>query len=184
MNEKRTQTKTITLGSGDVYYTEFTGELPAREEICVDEKLLGRIKGGAAITYTPTYYEATDDRGVVKKVIVTEEEAVFKTGIITWNGVTLAVLTSTARVTEKDGYRTVKIGGSGNDNGKSYVICFHHKDKADGDVWVMIIGKNQSGFELTFAKDTETTIDAEFKALPMDDEGTLIEYTEEMAASV
>lgn len=183
MSDKRTQTKTITLGSGDVYYTEFAGELPTREEICVDGKLLGRIKGGAAITYTPTYYEASDDRGLAKKTIVTEEEAILKTGIITWNGVTLAVLASTARVTEESGYRTVKIGGTGNDNGKSYVICFHHKDKVDGDVWVMIVGKNQSGFELTFAKDKETTIDAEFKALPMDDEGTLIEYTEEMTAA-
>ena len=34
---------------------------------------------------------------------------------------------------------------------------------------------------LAFAKDKETVIDAEFKCLPQDDEGTLIEYTEEIA---
>ncbi|MGN0162669.1 MAG: hypothetical protein ACI4EA_03665 [Candidatus Ornithomonoglobus sp.] len=183
MSEKRTQTKTITLGSGNLYYQEFDDSTPTRDEICTDAKLLGRISGGAAITYTPSYYEAKDDEGVVKKTIITDEEATLKSGIITWNGKTLGVLTSTARVKEADGYRTVKIGGAGNDNGKSYVICFHHKDKVDGDIWVMIVGKNQSGFELTFAKDKETTIDAEFKALPMDDEGTLIEYTEEMTTT-
>ena len=34
---------------------------------------------------------------------------------------------------------------------------------------------------MAFAKDEETVIDAEFKALPLDDEGTLIIYTEELA---
>ena len=184
MSEKSSQTKTIRLGSGNLYYQEYDGSIPTREEICTEAKLLGRISGGAAITYKPSYYEAKDDEGLVKKTIVTDEEATLKSGIITWNGKTLGVLTSTARVTEADGYRTVKIGGAGNDNGKSYVICFHHKDKVDGDIWLIIVGKNQSGFELTFEKNKETTIDAEFKALPMDDEGTLIEYTEEMAASV
>ena len=42
----------------------------------------------------------------------------------------------------------------------------------------MIVGRNNSGFSLAFAKDKETTIDAEFKAIPMDNEGTLIIYAE------
>lgn len=33
---------------------------------------------------------------------------------------------------------------------------------------------------IAFAKDSETVIDAEFKAQPMDKEGTLITYQEEM----
>ena len=36
---------------------------------------------------------------------------------------------------------------------------------------------------MAFAKDKETVIDAEFKCLPMDDEGTLIEYTEEVTTT-
>ena len=43
----------------------------------------------------------------------------------------------------------------------------------------MIVGQNQAGFSLAFAKDKETVIDAEFKALAQDDEGTLIKYIEE-----
>ena len=90
---------------------------------------------------------------------------------------------STARVTEEGGIRKVKIGGVGNHNGKSYALCFHHVDKIDGDVWVVVRAVNQGGFSLAFAKDKETVIDAEFKCLPQDTEGTLIEYVEEIAAS-
>ena len=45
---------------------------------------------------------------------------------------------------------------------------------------VTIVGNNQAGFTIAFAKDSETVIDAEFKAQPMDKEGTLITYQEEM----
>lgn len=119
----------------------------------------------------------------VVKTIVTEEEATFKSGILTWNGKTLAQLCSTARVTESEGIRTVKIGGIGNHDGKSYAICFHHEDKIDGDVWIVIRGVNQGGFSLAFAKDKETVIDAEFKCLPQDEEGTLIQYVEKMSTN-
>lgn len=43
-----------------------------------------------------------------------------------------------------------------------------------------IVGNNQAGFTIAFAKDSETVIDAEFKAQPMDKEGTLILYTEDI----
>ena len=49
----------------------------------------------------------------------------------------------------------------------------------DGDIWVVIVGKNEAGFSLAFAKDAETVIDAEFKCLSQDNEGTLIKYIEE-----
>ena len=95
----------------------------------------------------------------------------------------LEKLCSTARVTEKDNIRTVKIGGIANANGKSYALCFHHSDKTDGDVWVVVRGVNQNGFSLAFAKDKETVVDAEFKCLPQDDDGTLIQYVEQMEAA-
>ena len=101
---------------------------------------------------------------------------------MTWCGKTLQKTCSTARVTDDavTGQRTVKIGGINNYDGKRYVILFVHRDKIKGDISVMIVGNNQAGFTLAFAKDKETVIDAEFKALPMDDEGTLIEYREEI----
>lgn len=170
--------ETIVLGSGDCYCVEFAGEVPDDQTIETDENLIGRIQGGASIEYKPTYYTAKDDSGRAQKTIITEEEATFKTGVCTWNGNTLAKLSPTARVTDTEGKRTVKIGGVGNDNGKKYLIRFVHKDPADGDVRVTIVGKNEAGFTLAFAKDKETVIDAEFKAQPLDGEGTLIQYEE------
>ena len=188
MNEEITtganNLKSIVLGSGDLFVTEFTGSIPTDEALETDENNLGYVQGGASIEYKPTTYTAKDDFGRVQKTIVTDEEATLKSGIVTWNGNTLARLSSTARVTETATKRTVKIGGAGNDNGKHYVIRFRHKDAVDGDVRVTIVGKNEAGFSLAFAKDKETVVDAEFKAKPHDSEGTLILYEEEIKATV
>lgn len=170
----------IVLGSGTLYCMEFTGALPENAAIEVEANRLGFIQGGASIEYKPEFYEATDDMGKVAKVIITREEATLKSGIMTWCGNTLKKLTSTARVTEAAGVRTVKIGGVANNDGKKYVIHFVHEDPVDGDIRVTIVGQNQAGFTLAFVKNKETVIDAEFKAQPQDAEGTLIKYTEEI----
>jgi len=169
----------IVLGSGTLYVLEFTDTVPANATIEVDDNIIGKIKGGASLEYTPTFYEAKDDSGAVTKTIITDEVALLKSGIMTWNGVTLAKLSSTARVTEVAGVRTVKIGGINNNNGKKYVIHFLHEDPEDGDIRVTIVGQNQAGFSMAFVKDQETIVNAEFKAQPQDSEGTLIKYTEE-----
>ena len=149
--------------------------------LCVAENQIGYIKGGATLEYTPTFYEAKDDLGYLVKTIITEEESILKSGIMTINGDVLSKLCDTARVTEdaEKKLRTVKIGGIGNAKGTKYVIAFHHEDPVDGDIWVVIVGQNQSGFSLAFTKDSETVIDAEFKCLAQDGEGTLIKYIEE-----
>ena len=48
---------------------------------------------------------------------------------------------------------------------------------------VTIVGKNEAGFSLAFAKDKETVIDAVFKAMPHDTDGTLIIYEEEIVSA-
>ena len=183
MAENKRDAEVITLGSGDLMIKEYTDTMPAYTEFNAETDLLGRIQGGCTLEYKGTWYEAKDDTGAAVKTIITEEEATLKSGVLTWNGKTLAQLCSTARVTEEGGIRKVKIGGVGNHNGKSYALCFHHTDKADGDVWVVVRAVNQGGFSLAFAKDKETVIDAEFKCLPQDNEGTIIEYVEEIAAN-
>lgn len=171
----------IVLGSGKVYIDEFTGTIPEDTAIEIESKLLGYIQGGATLTYTPTFYEAKDDLGLVSKKFITDEQAVLKSGVMTWNGETLKKLCSTARITEDASkkIRIVKIGGAANYDGKKYAIHFVHEDSADGDIRVTIVGSNEAGFELAFAKDKETVINAEFKAQPHDSEGTLIIYKEE-----
>lgn len=172
-------TEKIVLGSGKLYVTTFSGTLPEDTALETSDNLIGLIQGGATLTYTPTFYEAKDDLGLVSKKYLTEEEVILKSGIMTWNGKTIEKLTATSRVSEASGVRTVKIGGIDNYTGAKYVIHFVHTDDVDGDIRITIVGSNEAGFEMAFAKDKETVINAEFKAQPQDAEGTLILYKEE-----
>lgn len=175
--------KTITLGSGKLYLVAFSDTMPTVDTLCVDENLLGYIKGGAALEYTQETYEEKDDLGYVSKIITTSEEALLKCGLITWNGTTLTKLVDRATSSEASGKRTTKIGGAGNAQGGYYAICFMHEDKTDGNLWVLIKGRNTAGFTLTFSAEEGTLVEPEFKALPHDDKGTLIELIEEIPAA-
>lgn len=172
----------ITLGSGKLYLQAFAAEMPTIEDICVEGNLLGHIKGGAALEYTEETYEEKDDLGLVSKIITTNEEALLKCGLLTWNGETLQKLIDRCKSTTEGGKRVTKIGGAGNSQGGYYAICFHHEDKTDGDLWVLIKGRNTAGVTLTFASDAGTVVEPEFKAMPHDKDGTLIELTEEVSA--
>lgn len=177
---KRTK-ETITLGSGKLYSIEYTGTIPSNIDLEKESNILGYIQKGASLDYKPEFYEAEDDLGIVKKQILTKEEVTFKSGILTWNAETLKKLVATGRITEdaEKGMRTIKIGGINNNDGKQYIFHFVHEDKKDGNVRITIVGQNTAGFSLAFAKDAETVIDAEIKALPNDNEGTLIIFQEE-----
>lgn len=176
--------KKIVLGSGKLYCVEFDGsDIPEDTTLEVDDNLLGLISGGATLSYTPEFYTAQDDLGIAVKKMITSEEVTLTSGIMTWNGKTLSKLVNTATVDEtEEGKRTVKIGGVGKYDGKQYVLRFVHEDAQEGDIRITIVGANEAGFEMAFATDTETVIDAEFTAFPIDDEGTLIIYTEEDAS--
>lgn len=171
---------TITLGSGKIYLQAFADDMPTVETLCTDDNLLGYIKGGASLEYTQETYEEKDDLGYVSKIITTSEEAILKCGLLTWNGETLQKLVDRCGSTSASGKRTTKIGGAGNAQGKYYAICFKHEDKTDGNLWILIKGLNTAGFTLTFATDSGTVVEPEFKAMPQDENGTLIELTEEI----
>lgn len=174
----------ITLGSGKLYIAEFAGTIPTDLLLEIDTNLLGLIDGGCALEYKPKFVTVTDDLGLVSKTVLTEEEATMKSGVMTWNGKTLAKVCATARVTETATLRTVRVGGVNNQDGKKYVIRFVHLDAIDGDVRLTIVGNNEAGFKMAFTKDKATIVDAEFKALPLDNEGTLIIYEEKIPAVV
>ena len=171
---------TVTLGSGKIYLQTFSESMPTVDALCVESNLLGYIKGGASLEYTHETYEEKDDLGYVSKIITTNEEAVLKCGLLTWNGTTLKKLLDRCSSTEASGKRTTKIGGAGNAQGGYYAICLHHEDKTDGDLWILIKGRNTAGATLTFATDAGTTVEPEFKALPHDSDGTLVELIEEI----
>lgn len=174
---------TITLGSGKLYLQAYSDAMPTVDTLCVDENLLGYIKGGASLEYTQETYEEKDDLGFVSKIITTNEEALLKCGLLTWNGKTLQNLIDRCKSTEAAGKRTTKIGGQGNAQGGYYAICFKHEDLVDGNLWILIKGRNTAGATLTFAADAGTVIEPEFKAMPHDENGTLIELIEEIPNS-
>ena len=174
--------ETITLGSGKIYLQAYADAMPTVDTLCTEENLLGYIKGGASLEYTEETYEEKDDLGIVSKIITTSEEAILKCGLLTWNGDTLTKLIDRCQTTEASGKRTTKIGGAGNTQGGYYAICFKHEDKTDGNLWILIKGRNTAGATLTFAADSGTVLEPEFKAMPHDDDGTLIELIEEIPA--
>ena len=175
----------ITLGSGKLYFQEYTDAVPDFDGIkalCTDKNRLALIKGGASLEYTEETYEEKDDLGLASKIITTSEEAKLKCGLLTWTGDTIGVLVDRSTVTEASGVRTTKIGGAGNTKGKYYVLVFHHEDKKDGDLWVVIVGRNTAGLALTFAADAGSTIEPEFTAIPSGTDGTLVTIYEELDA--
>lgn len=187
-NKKGTKEK-VTLGSGLLYMSEFTGEFEKDfadilKRLMTPENHAGWIKGGASIEYKPTMTIEKDDLGHIVKEILTDEEATLKTGFFTWNGETLSRFTATAEITteRKNGkaYRRLKIGGAGNDDGKQYAILFVHEDPVEGNAYLLIVGRNSAGFTLTFEADSASVVDAEFTCKPHDERGTLIEYVEEI----
>ena len=177
----------ITLGSGKLYCTEYTDTVPADitavKALCIDTNRLALIKGGASLEYTEETYEEKDDLGLVSKIITTSEDVKLKCGLLTWTGDTLGKLVDRSKVTTSTGARITKIGGAGNAKGKYYVLIFHHEDKTDGDLYVVIVGRNTAGLAITFASDAGSTIEPEFTAKPHDDDGTLVIVMEETTAS-
>jgi hypothetical protein len=176
----------ITLGSGKLYFQEYTDTMPdfdAIKSLCVAENRLALIQGGAELSYSEETHTETDDLGLESKTVTIKEEVKLKCGLLTWTGHTLGVLIDRSKVTEANGVRTTKIGGAGNAKGKYYVLVFHHEDKTDGDLWVAIVGRNTAGLSLTFATDAGSKVEPEFTAKPHDEDGTLVAIYEELDAA-
>ena len=192
--QARRSKENITLGSCHVYLEAFTDTVPSSitsiQALCTSEKLLGHIKGGASLEYTQTTTVEKDDFGTVRKVITTEEDAKVKLGLITWNAETLQKLIDRCAVTEETAtvqgtqkkYRVAKIGGAGNAQGGYYILILKHEDKVDGNVYIMLVGKNTAGASLKFANDAGTLVEPEFTAIPSDEAGTLIYMYEDLGA--
>ena len=166
-----------TLGSGDLFIKEYTaGTAVTAEDVITNGERLGEIKGGASLEYTTETKEDSSDLGRTKIVIISKEDVVLKSGVMTWNGKTLEKLCQTARVTKSvdNKKRTIKIGGLANAANKSYAVAFQYKGDGKKGLTVLIVGKNTAGFTVSFSSDNATVIDAEFKAQALDNDGTLV----------
>ena len=174
-----------TLGSGDLFIKEYTaGSSVTAEDVITNGERLGEIKGGASLEYTVETKEDSSDLGRTKIFIISKEDVVLKSGVMTWNGKTLEKLCQTAVVTENKEAkkRTIKIGGLSHAANKSYAVAFQYKGDGKKGLTVLIVGKNTAGFTVSFSSDNATVIDAEFKAQALDNDGTLVVIEETMTA--
>ena len=173
----------IPLGSMDFYVTEWNGTTPEDSALETEKNMIGRTKNGATINYGATWYTAESDDGKAKKRRLVGETASISYGAITWNANTISTLIATARVEEKSNKRIAKIGGVANDNGKRYLIRGVHRDPIDGDIRITGVGVNTGGWEAAFKPDSETVIQPTFELDPLDADGTLMIYEEEIIES-
>lgn len=169
----------IKLGSGDLYIMDFDSTMPEYIDIEKEENRVAHIEKGATIAYSCEWKEVEDSKGAVVASFLTKEEVKFNSGLLSWNGATLAKLCQTARITETATIRTVKIGGSKAVT-KYYVIHFVHTKQDGTKIRCTIKGKNQAGFEFAFEKENPCVLNAEFKAFAHDSEGTLLLFSEEL----
>ena len=175
-----------TLGSGDLFIKEYTaGTAVTAEDVITNGERLDEIKGGASLEYTTETKEDSSDLGRTKIVIISKEDVVLKSGVMTWNGKTLEKLCQTARVTveESTKKRTIKIGGLAHAANKAYAVAFQYKGDGKKGLTVLIVGKNTAGFTVSFSSDNATVIDAEFKAQALDNDGTLVVIEETIPAT-
>lgn len=171
----------IILGSGDLYIAEYdtsTG-IPADDALEVSANTMGRIKGGATLEYKPTVYEVKDDKQYVVKRFIQSEEVTFKSGILTWDMDNLERLAGACEVTTAASGVTMKIGGRGANGLKQYIIRFVHNNGSK-KLRITLVGTSSNGFSLAFDPEKETVIDAEFKAMSSDANGTLVIITQEI----
>ena len=173
----------IPLGSMDFYVTEWNGTTPEDATLETEKNMIGRTRNGATINYGATWYTAESDDGKAKKRRLVGETASISYGAITWNANTISTLIATARVEEKSNKRIAKIGGVTNDNGKRYLIRGVHRDPIDGDIRITGVGVNTGGWEAAFKPDSETVIQPTFELDPLDADGTLMIYEEEIIES-
>lgn len=171
------------LGSGDLYIASFDGEtIPENSVLETDDNRIGGIKGGATLTYKPTIYSATDDMRRMKKSTITAEEVTFKSGFLSFDLGELATLCLGAVYTK--GATEDVLEGGGGTTIQQYILRFVHTMDTGAKVRTTMVGIPSNGFELAFSPESESTINAEFIAAPMNSKGRLFRITKEKNGAV
>ena len=177
-------TKDMLLGSGDLYIVEYTGgAIPENATIEVAGNMIGGIKGGATVSYTPTIYSVSDDMRRMKKSLITAEEATFKTGYLSFDLGEIAKIalgSSLQQETYASNKSTLSVGGG--QTITEYLLRFVHTMGNGKKVRITMIGTPVSGFELAFSPENESVINAEFSAVPMNAQGHLFTIEVEQPA--
>ena len=178
------ESKEIVLGSGSLYIAEYSDSIPDDTSLEIAGNLIAEIKGGASVEYKPTIIEVESDELQTIARFVGKEEITFKSGIMKWNFDNLAQLAEGTLTddTEND-IRTLKLGAKGANEMTKYVVRFVHTKQDGYKIRATLVGSAVNGFTIAFVPDKETVIDAEFKAMPHDTDGTQLIYSVEYASA-
>lgn len=175
----------IILGSGDLYLVEFSGAIPEDSVIETDANRAGNIKSGATLEYSTSSVTVEDDKGRVKKTIITKEDVKFKTGLITWAETWFKALIPTARIdtTSKANHRIIKLGGLSNQSRTKWLYRFVHTRDDGRKLRITVTGKNVGTISIKFDTENPTTVDSEIAAESLDSAGTLVIYDDELTTA-
>lgn len=167
------------LGSGELYLGTIENiETATEEQIATALENVGSIEKGASLSYKVSTKDIeTANRGIIDKII-TKEEVIFKTGVLSWkldNLQRLAPATVTKDATKNT--KTLTIGGKGSIP-VNYLRFVH--TKKDGKKLIVNIFKamSEGGFEFEFDSEKPLSVNYEFTSLAKRD-GTLVEIIEE-----
>lgn len=181
--------KRIILGSGELFRVAVPSDTIADPETyCIEANRFSHIKNGATLEYTQEKTTVEDDLGLVHKTRLNTESAKLKCGLMTLEPASLQYLSSTAGAptniaavaNTSVAKKQVKIGGIKNESETPYLWIFHHKDDVDGDIWVVLKGNHNTGFNIQFKKDDANVSDLEIDAQPLDSDGHKVYYYEEV----
>ena len=174
-------TDQIVLGSGKLYMMAFptNGEMPDSNTIETAQNQVGYIQGGASLEYTPTELQIADDSGTFIRRYLTSEEVTFQSGVLTWDLDVLSKICAAGSYEDDgEGTRTLKLGGAGAREMEKWIIHFVHQKDSTNTIKITLVGTASNGFSLAFAADAQTVIDAQFKAISQDTDGTQVIVTE------
>lgn len=171
--------KSVPLGSGNVYFLPYIpgAAMPSDADFELPANMVSRSKNGATFTYTPTVYTAKSDDGVAKKTVLTEEQATFQWGNLTWVLPTLAMFMDTATVTTvtENGVTSYVLEGGGiaNQQNKKYWFHFVGGDTIDGKFTLTGVGQNIDALSIAFANGSESVVTPNVDFDPYDSDGHL-----------
>ncbi|EAF5877623.1 hypothetical protein AOA01_00320 [Listeria monocytogenes] len=155
--------KDIILGAGEVFMLDFTGDkIPTHSEIETEKNNVGHTSGGASFEYKPETYDVVNSYGQTVKRLITKEECVFKTGILSWSLDKIKLLTP-AKIEEKEGERRLVFGGA--QKLTNVLVRFVHTKDSGKKIRLTMVANAGNGFTMDFKGDQETIVDAELTAI-------------------
>lgn len=172
----------LQLGSGKLYISvcSSTASISTAAVNAVEGNLVGYIKGGATIEYTPTVYDVKDDLGYVNQHFITGESVIIKCGLLTWNKDVIQKLVNNETASTESNLTTILVGAKGMTKMDKYNVTFqavpsNGEPASTGGTPVShtrsftIIGVSAKGLNLAYQPDKETVVDVEFRAIAADD---------------